>query len=546
MEHVLCTLPLVYAKLLVNRSDTMILVVQKILKFVLFLISCLVTPFLKLQCLRKRKLLPPIRNHLLLLSASEIARRIRTREISSEEVVRVYIQRCKEVNPILNAIVESRFEAAISEARKVDEFLAWTTKTEEELECEMPLLGVPITVKESIAVQGMSLGVGVKKKVPDKATEDADVVIMVRKAGAIILLVSNTPELCLFWESNNKVTGDTKNPYDTRRTAGGSSGGEAALLASAASPTSLSSDIAGSARFPAMFCGIFGHKPTACLVSVKGHKPSSRDEKWPLYFTIGTMTRYAEDLPLMMKIIAQTEEGRRRFHQKVSLKNMKFFYLEDCCGITNSINWEMKEAIQRLRKHLEVTYGTNVQKARLTDMKFAFDISTHLLLEMDVHGVNEEVKAAGSSKILWELLKFVFCTSRHTLHVLSYGLLKWVSDKFLRNYRIKVTEKKVSLKKQFEDVLGDNGVLIYPTFVSTAHYSHESFPKVANFSYMMIYNVLGLPVTQCPMGLSRRGLPIGLQIVANAGNDHLTIAVAQEIEKAFGGWQQPPTTELAV
>ncbi|XP_076239327.1 fatty-acid amide hydrolase 2-A-like isoform X2 [Calliopsis andreniformis] len=450
MELLLCALPLLFSKFLITRWETMVLIIQKVLKFVLFLLSCLLTPFLKLQCFRKRKRLPPITNRLLLISASEIARRIRRKQLSSEEIVRVYIDRCKVVNPIVNAIVESRFDAAIQEARKVDDFLTWTTKTEEELERDVPLLGVPMTVKESIAVKGMSYSVGVKRKVLEKAPEDADVVSMIREAGAIILLVSNTPELCLFWESTNKVTGITWNPYDTRRVAGGSSGGEAALLASAASVASLSSDVGGSARFPALFCGIFGHKPTACMVSCKGHKPSSTDEKWTQNFTIGTMTRYAEDLSLMMKIISQTEEARRSFTQKVSLKDMQFFYMEECCGITNSVKGEMKEAMNKLRKHIETTYGHNVQKAQLTDMKFAFDTSAHLLLEMDVDGITDEVKAAGKGKIFLELLKFNFCASRHTFPTLGYGLLKWIFDTFLKRYRGKFHEKKISLKKQFE------------------------------------------------------------------------------------------------
>ncbi|CAK9797460.1 Fatty-acid amide hydrolase 2 [Anthophora plagiata] len=540
MELLVCVLPLVYAKLLANRSDTMVLIIQKILKIILFLLSCLLTPFLMLQFFKKRKRLPPIKSRLLLLSATEIAHRIRRKEISSEEVVRAYIERCQDVNPILNAIVESRFDAAIQEARKVDEFLAWTRKTEEELAHEMPLLGIPITVKESIAVQGMSHSVGVKKQNPQKATEDATVVKLVREAGAIVLLVSNTPELCLFWESNNKVTGPTWNPYNSTRVAGGSSGGEAALLSSAASILSLASDIAGSARLPAMFCGIFGHKPSACMVPCKGHKPDSTDKNWPHYFTIGTMVRYADDLTLMMKIISQTEESQRQFNQEVSMRDIKFFYMEDCCGITNSINKDMRQAIQKLKTYIETTYDLKVQKAQLNDMKFAFDISSNLLLEMDIEGITEEMKSAGSSRILLELLKYIFLVSSHTLPVILYCFVKWMFNKLPESHRRKMAEKRTSLKKQFEDFLGDNGVLIFPTFVSASHYQYQSYPRVANFTYMMIYNVLGIPVTQCPMGLNKKGLPVGLQIVANAGNDHLTIAVAREIEKAFGGWQQPP------
>ena len=130
---------------------------------------------------------------------------------------------------------------------------------------------------------------GVKKKSPQKATKNAVVVSMVRKAGAIVLLVSNTPELCLNWETSNKVTGTTRNPYDANKVPGGSSGGEAALIGSAASIVGIASDVAGSARLPAMFCGIFGHRPTSGLVPTEGlshipmmnHLPCTvQQERW--------------------------------------------------------------------------------------------------------------------------------------------------------------------------------------------------------------------------------------------------------------------------
>ncbi|XP_026672659.1 fatty-acid amide hydrolase 2-B-like isoform X2 [Ceratina calcarata] len=527
-------------------EDTVILIVQKIVKFILFLLSCLLTPFLMLQGLRKRNKLPLIKSRLLLLSASEIARKIRRQEVSSEEVVRAYIERCNDVNRSLNAIVESRFDAAVQEARNVDKFLAVVARTEEQLARDLPLLGVPVTVKESIAVEGMSNAVGVKKRKSLKANRNAQVVDMIREAGAIILLVSNTPELCLFWESNNKTTGPTWNPYDTTRVSGGSSGGEAALLGSAASCLSLASDIAGSARLPAMFCGVFGHKPTACLVPCRGHRPDSNDTNWPQYFTIGTMVRYAEDLPLVMKIISKPEESRCRFDQKVSPRNMKFYYLDDCCGMTNSIDDDMKQAIQRLRMHIETAYGLKVQKAQFSQMKFAFEIGAYLLLHLEVDGVNQDVTCAGSSKALLELLKCIFHASSYSLPVIAYSLLKWIFSKFPQSVRDAMAEKRISLKREFEELLGDDGVLIFPSFASASHYQYQAYAKVADFTYMMIYNVLGLPVTQCPMGLNKRGLPVGIQIVANAGNDHLTIAVAREIERVFGGWQQPPANESQV
>lgn len=131
-----------------------------------------------------------------------------------------------EVNPLLNAIVEDRFEAALVEARNIDVEIERGFRTVEQMEKETPLLGIPITVKESIAVKGMSNQGGRVYKKKQIASEDAPIVHEVKKHGAIVLLVSNTPELCLCWETYNHVTGQTRNPHDLRRTPGGSSGGE--------------------------------------------------------------------------------------------------------------------------------------------------------------------------------------------------------------------------------------------------------------------------------------------------------------------------------
>lgn len=182
-------------------------------------------------------------------------------------MIQTYIDRCKEVNPFLNAIVDSRYEEALAEAREIDKEIIAGVRTPEQMEKETPLLGLPVTVKESIAVKGLSNQAGRKFKKRKYAEEDAPIVHNARKNGAIILLVSNTPELCLCWETYNKVSGRTNNPWDMRRTPAGSSGGEGALLGSGASLLGIGSDIAGSLRMPAMFNGVWGHKPSPHLVS---------------------------------------------------------------------------------------------------------------------------------------------------------------------------------------------------------------------------------------------------------------------------------------
>lgn len=144
--------------------------------------------------------------------------------MSSEEVVRQYIKRIHAVEPFINAVVEDRFEDAISDAKKADKIVAETSPIY--IIKNYPLLGVPFTIKESIALKGMSHVVGSIPRIGIKATKDAEVVKRLKAAGAIPLLVSSTPEYCLSWECSNLVRGRTLNPYDSSRTTGGSSGGE--------------------------------------------------------------------------------------------------------------------------------------------------------------------------------------------------------------------------------------------------------------------------------------------------------------------------------
>lgn len=139
--------------------------------------------------------------------------------------MKAYIQRIKETNPLLNGVTEDRFDEALSEAKNIDQMVASSKIHPAELLSAYPLLGVPVTVKGSIAVKGMTHNANMLCNRP-KAAKDAHVVKRVKQAGGVILAVTNTPELCMYWETFNKVTGLTRNPYDTRRTAGGSSGGE--------------------------------------------------------------------------------------------------------------------------------------------------------------------------------------------------------------------------------------------------------------------------------------------------------------------------------
>lgn len=224
------------------------------------------------------------------------------------------------MNPFLNAIVEERFEEALEDARKADKICETTPYIF--LQQNYPLLGVPFTVKESCSLKSFSKCVGSVPRANIKADKDGEAVGYLKSSGAIPLLISTTPELCLNWESNTHVNGCTKNSYNLKRTSGGSSGGEGALIGAGASLFGVGSDVAGSIRVPSHFNGIFGHKPTANVVSLFGHLPESTPEI-DNFLVIGPMVRYAKDLPILLHIMAGPNAEKLRLTGSINTKEIK-------------------------------------------------------------------------------------------------------------------------------------------------------------------------------------------------------------------------------
>src|SRR5712692_6290072 len=189
------------------------------------------------------------------LSASQIAQQIRNMKTSAVEVVKAHLTRIEKLNPKINAFVHVDHEPALTQARQAETAVTQNQNLG-------PLHGVPISIKSSIDVAGMRCEVGTRLRVGYIAKTDAPLVTRLRQAGAIILGATNTPELLMAWETDNLLYGRTNNPWDLSRTAGGSSGGEAAAIASGCSAAGVGSDGGGSIRVPAHFCGICGLKPT--------------------------------------------------------------------------------------------------------------------------------------------------------------------------------------------------------------------------------------------------------------------------------------------
>lgn len=295
----------------------------------------------------RRQRLPPLQNPILLESATSLAAKIRTGEVKSVDVVQAYIDRVSEVQPVLNAVVERRFEDALREATKADDLVRARTKTPEELAKEFPLLGVPFTVKNSIGVKGMLQDAGSVYCKGLRADQDSAAVSLLVRAGAIPLALTNIPEMWMAWDTYNKLYGSTKNPYDTRRTPGGSSGGEAALIAAAGSLMGIGTDISGSIRIPSLFCGIFGHKPTAGMVSMEGVFPDLGGTLSD-YNCLGPMCRYAEDLPLMLGVLAGANAVPLQLTKPVDVNLLQVYYTEDDGSTISSVGSDSRKAIREV------------------------------------------------------------------------------------------------------------------------------------------------------------------------------------------------------
>ncbi|XP_063793060.1 fatty-acid amide hydrolase 2 [Pseudophryne corroboree] len=483
----------------------------------------------------------PPRDPLLLIPASVLAERIRRGEVKSSVVVQSFISRIREVNPALNALVCDRFDDALREARAVDDLVSSRTEDEATLKDKYPLLGVPLTVKEAFALEGMPQSSGLLSRCSLRSVNDAAVVLQLKRAGAIPLGVTNCSELCMWYESSNKVYGRTRNPYNTQHIVGGSSGGEGCILASGGSVIGVGSDIGGSIRMPAFFNGIFGHKPTPGIVPNEGQFPNAHGYRTELLCT-GPMCRYAVDLPVVLKVMAGKNVEKLSLDQEVSLHNLKFFYMKNDggCMFVSPMDEELVQAQRRVVTHLETEFGVSVQPISIYNMRYSFQIWSAAMSS----GASKEesfTHLMSNGKRWWpsfELLKWMIGLSPHTIPALGLTLTENLANLNTQG-NAKMIQKAKNLKDELNSLLGNDGILLYPSHPKIAPKHHEPIAMPFNFAYTAIFNVLGLPVTQCPLGLSKAGLPLGIQIVSSQYNDHLTLALAQHLEKAFGGWKPP-------
>jgi fatty acid amide hydrolase len=233
------------------------------------------------------------------LTAAELARRIACGELSAVEAVEAHIRRCEAVHARLNALVVPLFDEARAAARAAD-------ARRGRGEPLGPLHGVPVTIKELFDVAGTPTTLGLAGRVGRVAAADAPPVARLRRAGAVVLGKTNVPQIGLMYETDNPLYGRTNNPWNLDRSPGGSSGGEAALIAAGGSPLGLGSDAGGSIRQPGHSCGVHGFKPTSGRLTLRGH---ARFPAWiNSYVQPGPLARSVADLALALRVLADPDD----------------------------------------------------------------------------------------------------------------------------------------------------------------------------------------------------------------------------------------------
>ncbi|HEX8188329.1 MAG TPA: amidase, partial [Pyrinomonadaceae bacterium] len=450
------------------------------------------------------------------LSATELARLIRSREVSPVEVVEAYLRRIGDVNPTLNAVVTLAPDA-LERARAAEAAVA----AGEELGA---LHGVPVTLKDTVDVRGLRTTYGSRVCAGHVPGEDAPAVGRLRAAGAVVLGKTNCPEFALDYTSENPVFGRTNNPHDLGRTPGGSSGGCAAAVAACMTAASVGSDLAGSVRIPAHFCGVAALKPTAGRVPGGGQLPPATGLH-SLGATPGPLARTVDDLKLLFGVLSGEDEAR------VTLKGVRVAF--HIGGGPTAVTAETAEATRRAARALadaglEVVEEAPPGVGEATELWLSlFEYATQRFIRGMYAGREEE--AGRAARVILErgarwgepALEKILAAWEERDRVRA-TLLRWAERTPL--YVAPVGAVPAFRHEEFGRVeFGGRGV---STFRAFAH-SHAA-------------NVFDLPAVAVPAGRTRAGLPVGVQVVGRPFEESRVLAAARVIEEALGGWRPPP------
>ncbi len=384
-----------------------------------------------------------------------------------------------------------------------------------------PLLGVPVTIKEAIACQGMPWTSGSRLLAGQVADHDAPAVAGLRRAGAIVLGVTNTPEFCCYYDTDNLVYGRTCNPHDAARTPGGSSGGESAAISAGLSPLGLGSDLGSSVRQPAAWTGIFGLKPSAGLVSLRGHRLSS-PPSFTRFGSIGPMARTADDLAVALRAIAV-----RPYFGPTAERFPIAVYEDD--GL-QPVAASLRAAVRRAADALADAGHDPADAAppHAGDVRRIFDIM--LLTEGAVAfapqwaGRGHEMSRYGAG-FASALAGYEPDLGAYLAAGMELAGIEAAVDAFFERYPIAICPVvPVTAPIAAEGITTIDGRPANPGGKMTL----ATFP-----------NAVGLPAASVPAGRDADGLPLSVQVIGRRDHDGDVIAVARVLEAALGGWVEP-------
>ncbi len=470
------------------------------------------------------------------LDATGMLALLASNRISATELLKAALTRHADTHGKLNAVVAADPERAIERARGIDDARA-------KGENVGPLAGLPMTVKDTFDVTGMPASSGLAH-LRRRQAEDAVVVAHARHAGAVIWGKTNVPVMAADWQSANPLYGTTNNPWDLKRTPGGSSGGAAAALAARVTPLEIGSDIGGSLRVPAGFCGVFSHKPTWGMVTQRGHVPpapgswSERDLN-----VVGPMARSARDLRLLLSIIEAGPMPSKA--PAADLKETKVgLWLDEPAF------WLDPEARAVLER-----FAGELAEAGAEIVPIPSPVDAHVLL-----GSYQTLLGA----VLGEDLPPATMKMMNRVRALS-GFLSGKDDPFstralalsyTATHREWMAADAVRQRLRHEAARAFDKVhVILAPITPVAAFPHETRPfqkrrlKASDgsvhpyntmLSWIALATALHLPATAVPAGLTASGLPVGAQLIGPHGGDSKTLAIAQAIDENVRGFEPPP------
>ena len=482
-------------------------------------------------------------NAIVSLSASELARQIRERNLSSVQVVQAFAAQIVRHNAIYNAIVLLDLDSALAQAQKADEALVRG-------ELWGPLHGVPITVKDTYATRGLRTTAGDPELANYVPETDAVAVSLLRRAGAIVLAKTNAATLAMDMQTTNALFGTTNNPWNTALTVGGSSGGCATAVALHMSPLSFGSDLAGSIRLPAAYSGTWGLRPTHGVVSFKGHVPPKPGEVDGVrtMAVLGPMANTVTDLELALSILAQPSAEdetvaplRPGPKGRLPVAGLRFAYMDELGGIP--VSDEVKAGLQRVVDALRAA-GATVVKAEPRDFSYERTWETWGALVGMQGGYDRSNLARQIGRAFAQKYVAAIPHQRRILDPIS-----------VEGYMKALTEQAVQTNA-LERFLGDYDAWIVPVSSLPPFPHHERSRTFGIFnvydkplkvnrqdvpyynvtqSYSTLFSVTEGPVVSMPSGQTANGLPIGLQLVGRRYEDWRLLAVAKAIEPVLDG-----------